>query len=53
MFTPGGFVHLSCRNDYFETSNVMDQVLHFSSNLGTEDQDELRRASNPELRPES
>jgi len=43
MFTPGGFVHLSCRKDYFETDEVMDQVLHFSSDLSDDDRAELRR----------
>ena len=52
-FTPGGFVHLSCRNDYFETPSVMDQVLHFSSALSDEDQEQLRRASDSDSRSES
>jgi hypothetical protein len=45
MFTPGGFLHLSCRNEYFETEDVMDQVLHFSSDLSDQERDDLRRAS--------
>jgi len=44
MFTPGGFVHLSCRNDYFETHDVMDQVLQFSSGLSDDERAELRSA---------
>ena len=45
MFTPGGFVHLTCRNDYFETHDVIHQVLHFSSELSDDDRADLRRAS--------
>jgi hypothetical protein len=51
MFTPGGFLHLSCRNDYFEAHDVMDQVLHFSSDLSDDERTELRRASDSDSRP--
>jgi hypothetical protein len=44
MFTPGGFVHLHCRQDYFETADVEEQILHFTSGLGDEDLNDLRRA---------
>jgi hypothetical protein len=30
-FALGGFVHLGCRKAYFETDDVLDQVLHFSA----------------------
>jgi hypothetical protein len=43
-FSPGGFVHLDCRQAYFETDDIGDQVLHFSSALGSEEREELRRA---------
>jgi hypothetical protein len=43
-FAPGGFVHLDCRNAYFETDDILDQVLHFSSALSAGDRDELRLA---------
>jgi len=43
-FSPGGFVHLDCRQAYFETDDVQDQVLHFSSTLSSEEREELRRA---------
>jgi hypothetical protein len=43
-FSPGGFVHLDCRKAYFETNDVLDQVLHFSSDLGDSEREELRRA---------
>jgi hypothetical protein len=43
-FSPGGFVHLGCRKAYFETNDVLDQVLHFSSDLTEGECEELRRA---------
>ena len=43
-FSPGGFVHLDCRKAYFETNDVLDQVLHFSSALSEGEREELRRA---------
>jgi hypothetical protein len=43
-FAPGGFVHLGCRQAYFETVDVLEQVLHFSPVLGDEERGELRRA---------
>jgi len=43
-FSPGGFVHLDCRKAYFETKDVLDQVLHFSWDLSDRERDELRRA---------
>lgn len=44
FFSPGGFVHWACRNAYFETDELMDQVLHFSRELNADDREELRRA---------
>ena len=44
QFSPGGFVHLDCRKAYFDTNGVVDQVLHFSSDLSDDDREELRRA---------
>lgn len=41
LFSPGGFVHLSCRKDYFESDDVLAQVLHFSSDLSADDREEL------------
>jgi hypothetical protein len=43
-FSPGGFVHLDCRQAYFETGDIQDQVLHFSSTLSSEEREKLRRA---------
>ena len=43
-FSPGGYVHLACRRDYFETGEVAGPVLHFSLGLSDAERDELRRA---------
>jgi hypothetical protein len=43
-FSPGGFVHLECRNAYFETDDILEQVLYFSPALSDGERDELRRA---------
>lgn len=43
-FAPGGFVHLGCRNAYFETDAVEEPILHFSPTLSEEDRAELVRA---------
>ena len=44
-FTPGGYLHLGCRDAYFETHEVMEQILHFSPDLSDEQREELRRAA--------
>jgi hypothetical protein len=46
-FSPGGFVHVACRKAYFETDDVLDQVLHFSSALSDAERADLRRACEP------
>ena len=43
-FAPGGFIHLGCRSEYFESHDVWEPVLHFSPDLTEEDREELRRA---------
>lgn len=43
-FSPGGFVHVACHNAYFEASDILQQVLHFSPGLAPEDRDSLREA---------
>jgi Poly(ADP-ribose) polymerase and DNA-Ligase Zn-finger region len=43
-FSGGGYVHLACRKDYFETDDVLDRLLHFSPQLGEAERDELTRA---------
>ena len=41
-FSPGGFIHVACRQTYFETPDIADQVLHFSPALSPDDRAELR-----------
>jgi len=43
-FAPGGFIHLACGLAYFETADILAQVLHFSRALSADDREELRRA---------
>jgi hypothetical protein len=43
-FSPGGYVHLECRETYFEGGDIRDQVLYFSPALGEEERGELRHA---------
>ncbi len=43
-FEPGGFIHLACREAYFETADVSDPLIHFSADLSEVDRDDLRRA---------
>lgn len=33
VFSPSGYVHLGCRKAYFETEDILAQVLHFSPAL--------------------
>jgi hypothetical protein len=46
--TPGGYVHLGCRKLYFETDEILDQVLHFSPALSGADREEFIRAFDTE-----
>jgi len=43
-FSPGGYIHLDCRKEYFEGHDVLAPVLHFSPDLGDEERAELQRA---------
>jgi len=43
-FAPAGFLHLACRAAYFETSDILGQVLRFSSTLSESEREELRQA---------
>jgi hypothetical protein len=42
-FSPGGFVHLACRANYFETDDILAPVLHFSPGLSDEERADLVR----------
>jgi hypothetical protein len=46
-FSPGGFMHLDCRKAYFETDDILERVLHFSSALSESEREELRHACTP------
>ena len=43
-FSPSGFVHAACAADYFETTDILDRVAHFSSGLAATDLADLRTA---------
>jgi hypothetical protein len=43
-FSPGGYVHLACRKDYFDTDELRDAILQFSPALSTFEREELTRA---------
>jgi hypothetical protein len=50
-FTPSGFIHLTCRGNYFETEEgLLEPALHFSHALSEEDRRELQQAF--DARPE-
>lgn len=42
-FSPGGCVHLDCRKAYFETNDILEQLLHFSPALTDGEREELKR----------
>lgn len=42
-FSPGGFLHLACRTEYFEGHDVLEPLLYFSPGLSEEDRQDLRR----------
>jgi hypothetical protein len=44
-FSPGGYIHLTCRKAYFETEEVLDQILRFSPALSDADREELIRTA--------
>jgi hypothetical protein len=44
QFSPLGYIHLACAKEYFETADIVEHVLHFSTALGDADQEELRIA---------
>ena len=47
QFSPGGFVHFDCRQDYFETGDILEPLLHFSDALTDAEREALRRACAP------
>ena len=47
VFSPGGFIHLACREPYFETADILEHLLHFSRALSADDRVELQRLVAP------
>ena len=43
-FSPGGYLHLACREAYFETADILEPLLHFSPALTNEEREALRDA---------
>ncbi|MGH6864682.1 MAG: PARP-type zinc finger-containing protein [Methyloceanibacter sp.] len=43
-FEPSGFVHASCAGEYFETTDFIDRIKHFSPQLSESDINELKLA---------
>ena len=44
QFSPSGFIHLRCRGEYFETEDILEQLLHFSHALDEPARAELTAA---------
>ena len=43
-FSPSGFIHAGCAKTYLETTEIIDRVKHFSSELTAADLEELSAA---------
>ena len=43
-FTPGGYLHLACREPYFGTTDIFEQLMHFSAALSEPERTALRQA---------
>jgi hypothetical protein len=41
-FSPGGYIHAGCRQDYFEYGDILERVLDFSPALDAAERDSLR-----------
>jgi hypothetical protein len=52
-FSPGGFVHLACRADYFETGDILAPLLRFSAALSDDERADLMRACEAGTEPGS
>ena len=44
QFNPSGFIHFGCRKEYFETEDILEQLLHFSHALDEAARAELKAA---------
>lgn len=43
-FQPSGFIHAGCAKAYFETTDVIDRIRHFSPGLDSADRESLQAA---------
>jgi len=43
-FSPGGYIHLACREPYFGSGDIAEQVLHFSFALSAQERAALQEA---------
>lgn len=43
-FAPSGFVHAACAGEYFETTDLLARIKHFSPELALDDLEDLRAA---------
>jgi hypothetical protein len=43
QFSPSGFIHIACANEYFGTTDIVEHLLHFSPALGDAEREELRQ----------
>ncbi|HEX4999143.1 MAG TPA: PARP-type zinc finger-containing protein [Terriglobia bacterium] len=48
MFSGGGFIHPRCRQEYFETGDILQRVLHFSPDLNPGQKEELSALLTPD-----
>lgn len=45
-FDPSGFIHATCAGEYFETTDLVERIKHFSPQLSASDLDDLKLALN-------
>ena len=43
-FQPSGFIHTACTQEYYETTELMDRIVHFNPMLTPEELEEVERA---------
>lgn len=43
-FQPSGFIHAACAGEYFETTDLMDRILHFNPALAPEELEAIEAA---------
>ncbi len=54
-FEPSGFVHATCAGEYFETTDLIERIRHFSPRLSADELDDLKLAlaTSSKLTPET